>query len=386
MRDFLNYNFYRRNRRGPLIDKENSIDIYLGTFYNRILKMFKYEGLPETIPHEILEYYLLSNGSCAITEVDGNLYAFIGSFGGEPDVYYRPTRYIIANPGLRFDKDIQFRNLDGTDTKNMVFMRNDYLWMGLDPIIKKYAYLLSENTITMNIADIMLRIVALLSAQDDKTKEAGENYLKNITEGKLGVISENRIFDGIKLQSPPSNNGSYLTQFIELQQYYLGSLYQEIGLSSQFNMKREAINESEATMNDDTLLPLIESMIQCRKEDIEKINRLYGTEISISFDSSWLENEIERRLNLQILESQVSILTSNNEGGENNEQSNNIDDSDNEDNFESDGRESQSESGDDSGEQTGDASEDSGNIQVDSGDTNINIEISVDGDEEDDRD
>ena len=60
--------------------------------------MFTYKNLPDTIPEEMLELYLLSAGTCFIAKYNGSIYAFQGSFGGEPDAYYRPTLYTVANP------------------------------------------------------------------------------------------------------------------------------------------------------------------------------------------------------------------------------------------------------------------------------------------------
>lgn len=291
------YNFYHFFARGQseeyVLNKERSIDIYKGYMINRLLKMFKYDNLPETIPQYMLEYYLLSNGSCVIAKKDDNLYAFMGSFGGEPDVYYRPTQYIVANPGLRFDKTFPLWTTTGYPSKECVFMRNDLLWMGLNPLMSRYAYLLAENTITMRTANIMLRVVAMLTAPDDKTRIAGEAYLKDLEKGKLGVIAENRFFDGIKLQSPPSNNGSYLTQFIELHQYYLASFYNEVGLSSNYNMKRSALRDEEIEASEEVLAPLVESMYTCRMEDVSRLNDLFGLNISVQFDSAWLKNFLQ---------------------------------------------------------------------------------------------
>ena len=58
------------DRSNVITDKNRCAETYAGYFYTRLLKMFKYEGLPETISQDVLEYYLLSNGSCFITEVE----------------------------------------------------------------------------------------------------------------------------------------------------------------------------------------------------------------------------------------------------------------------------------------------------------------------------
>ena len=275
-------------------DKRLSARSYINYMLIRLQKMFKYDNLPTTIPREMLECFLLQNGSCFITEVNGNLYAFQGTMGGEPDPYYRPTLYIVANPALKFNKSLDLWN-DG------VLMRNDSLWLGLFPLMARYASLMSENILTIRSADILLRILALLTAPDDATRTAAEMYLRKLEKGELGVIGENRFFEGVKMQSPPSNNGSYLTQFIELQQYFKASFYNEIGLNANYNMKREAIMKGESSLNEDSLLPLCDEMLRCRKEDVERVNAKYNTDISVDFDSSWAQNFEEIKLELESL-------------------------------------------------------------------------------------
>ena len=290
---------------GPLeyvTDKERSCRTYINYMNIRLQKMFHYEGLPDSLPKEMLEYYLLNNGTCYIVKENDKLYAVIGSFGGPPDPYYRPTLYVVANPGLRLSKTYNLQE-DG------VLMRNDTLWVGLYPLMGRYASLMAENLLTLRTADVMLRVMAMLTAPDDKTKIAAEEYLKNLEKGKLGVIGENRFFDeGVKMQTPPSNNGSYLTQFIELHQYLTGTFYNEIGINANFNMKRESIGDGESSLNEDSLLPLCDQMLLCRKEDVDKINKKFGTNITVEFDSAWANNVKEMALELEKLKNEASQL------------------------------------------------------------------------------
>lgn len=315
-------------------DKRLSAKSYMRYMLLRLMKMFKYENLPDSIPHEMLEYYLLMNGSCFITKVDSQLYAFVGGQGGEPDVYYRPTRYTVANPALDYtafakingDAEGNSDSLQFTVGHEGVLVRNDHIWLGMAPLMSRYAAMLSENLLTIRTADIMLRVTAMISAPDDKTRIAGEMYIKKLEKGELSVIGESPVFDGIKLQSPPSNNGSYLTQFIELQQYLKGSFYNEIGLNANFNMKREAIGEGESSLNEDSLLPLCDDMLQCRKEDMEKVSELFelNPPITVDFDSAWEKNVKQMDAELEKLENEASSsqLDEGEEGGDSNEESN----------------------------------------------------------------
>ena len=294
-------------------DKKSSAVAYYRYLLARMLRMFQYKNLPDTIPHEVLDRYLFEYGIACITKVNDKLFVFSGNLGGPQDVYYRPTEFIISNPHLKVGGDIftanvqVFDNLgqpieaDNGSNSTGVLIRNDSEWIGLHPLLARYAFLLSENTLTLRTADVMLRIIALLSAKTDDEKRSAEEYLKAIENGKLAVIGESAFHEGVNMQSPPSNNGSYLTQFIEYQQYLKGSFFNEIGLSANYNMKREAIGKGESTLDEDALLPLCDNMLKTRKEDIARINKMYGTEIEVEFSSSWLMKRIEDLASLKEL-------------------------------------------------------------------------------------
>ena len=293
-------------------DKKQSANAYYRYFLARVTRMFEYKNLPDTIPHQILDRYLFNNGVALITKVRDKLYCFYGNAGGPQDVYYRPCQFIVANPHIIGDNGEQFSaNITIFENERYpelgqptgVLMRNDTEWLGLAPMLSRYSYLMAENTLTLRTADVMLRIVALLTAPSDKERLAALEYLKAIENGNLSVIGESAFFDGVKLQSPPSNNGSYLTQFIEYQQYLKGSFYNEIGLSANYNMKREAIGKGESTLDEDALLPLCDDMLLCRRQDLEKVNEMFGTNIEVSFSSAWLENQIETMSSLTSMSS-----------------------------------------------------------------------------------
>ena len=302
---YFNTNLFSEKRVLEYVtDKSKSSYSIMNYMLARLQKMFKYKNLPTSIPKQYLENYLLINGKCVIGKDlmhpdDPNIYAFVGGQGGRPDVYYRPTMYVVANPALQASMYYYISDCDPEHEPNAVLVRNDTMWQGLYPMMARYASLISENLLTIRTADVMLRVLALITAPDDASRLAADQFLKDITDGHLASIAENRFLDGIRMQNPPSNNGSYLTQFIELHQYLVGSFYNEIGLNANYNMKREALSESETGLNDDSLMPLCEDMLRCRREDIAKVNSMFGTSIEVDFDSSWLENEIERLLNIK---------------------------------------------------------------------------------------
>ena len=270
-------------------DKTKVFENYCKYTFTRTQSMFTYEGLPDTIPVQWLESYLQRNGSCCIAEHDGKLYALLGNAGGELDEYYQPTLYTVANPALNLSKTFKI----GEDC---VYCKNDYDAIGLVPLVSRYCGLMTENLLTVRISDINMRMMNLLSAPDDNTLQSTKQYLKDLENGRLGVVGETPFFEGLKLQSKGVGNGDYMIQFIELQQYLKGSMYNELGINANFNMKREALSGQEVALNDDALMPLIDDMLKQRRAMCDELNEMFGLNVSVDYGSTWHSNVVEKQL------------------------------------------------------------------------------------------
>ena len=260
-------------------DKEIAVRNYIAYMLDRTQRIFEYKGLPDTVPQRMLEFLLQVNGYACFGECNGELYAFYGGLGGEPDAYYRPTLCVVANPYLKFNKTFKI-------DEDCVIMRNDSLLYGLLPLFSRYATAMAENDISFRLSSVNTRIEFLLSAPDDSTKAAAEKFLKDIEEGKQGVIASNEFLEGIKAQEVGRSMRTF-TDLIEYQQYLKASWFNEIGLNANYNMKREKLSTTESQMNNDALLPLVEDMLEQRRLALEKINEMFGTDISVDFASSW---------------------------------------------------------------------------------------------------
>lgn len=301
-----------------VLDKTRSVREFATYFLMRVMKMFKWENLPEEIPEDCLNKMLLTEGYLWFTKWKGRTlngkerdqyYVFRGKLADVIDAYYRPTSLLVSNPGANCYEMFSLDKQKGGTYygEKGVILRNDTLYHGLMPMINRYAFLLAENVLTMHSADVFLRIIALISAQDDKTVVSANEFIRGIEQGKMSAVAEGKFFEGVKMQSPPSNNGSYLTQFIEYQQYFLGSFFNEIGLNANFNMKRESIAKSESSLNEDSMLPICQNMLKCRQEDVKVINEKFNLDIKVSFDSAWLQNALEIVMELETLKNQSGM-------------------------------------------------------------------------------
>ena len=260
-------------------EKEVSLKDYVLYMLMRTQRIFKYTGLPDTIPQRMLEYQLQTHGFACVTKVGEDLYAFYGGLGGEPDAYYQPTICVVANPALKFNKTLEI-------DKDCVIIRGDSYLRGLLPMFRRYASAMVENDLSFRMATINTRIQAWVTAPDDETKAAGDKFIEDIEGGKLGVIASNEFLDGLKTQ-PVQGSMRTFTDLIEYQQYLKASWYNEIGLNANYNMKREKLSTTESQMNNDALLPLVDDMLEQRRIGVEAVNAMFGTNITVEFDSSW---------------------------------------------------------------------------------------------------
>lgn len=261
-------------------DKKQNVLDYIQYMLMRTRQMFKYDGLPESIPENILESYLQLGGVAVITEVNDALYVFQGGWGGEPDAYYRPTKFVVANPYLKFNKTL-------TIGEDCVLIYNDSQWAGLKSLFLRYATALVENDLTINMADIMARVTALLAAGDDRSMESAKKFLEDIIAGKPGIIGNNAVLDSIKTLPFTEAARNSMTDLIELHQYLKAGWFNELGLKANYNMKREAINSDEAQLGTDSLLPLADDMLHSRQAWCKAVNAMYGTNITVDYHSSW---------------------------------------------------------------------------------------------------
>ena len=267
------------------------IEYYIKDTLIRTQKMFKYNNLPKTIPKEQLELLLQRNGYAVITKVNGELYAFYGGLGGEPNEYYLPTIATVANPALKFSKSMEI-------DKECVVIKNDVMFMGLMPLIQSTSYLLAQADISFKYALINGRMKAIVTAPNDETKASLDEMFKQIEKGSsLKVVVDDDLMNELKVSPYGSNDNGI--DIIELKQYIIGSFYQKLGIQSNFNMKREALNSAESALNDDILYPLIDEMLEERQKGVEKINKLYGTNISVELSSVWkqLRDQEEQAVN-----------------------------------------------------------------------------------------
>ena len=285
-------------------NKEKCVTSYVEYMLARTRRMFKYTGLPDTIPDVFLERYLQRNGECIIAEHNGQLYAFCGGLGGVYNEYYFPTKYIVANPYLNFSKEYTI----GIDC---VLIRNDTEMQGLLPMCSKYASLLVENDLTMRIADINRRIPAIAKVHSDNQKQGFDLLMKRVEDGDLNMSIQDNWEDMFTTLPFVDSSTTHITEYIEFTQYIKAQWFNELGIRMSHNMKREALSASEIASGDDMIRSLPEDMLECRKEALDKVNEMFGTKISVEYNSVWSYLFNEKELQIDAMEAEIESTEDN---------------------------------------------------------------------------
>lgn len=282
---------YKESYNKKLLDniknKEKTISHLTELDLIKTNSIFNYTGLPDTINKHELEKILQINGYGIITEVNNELIALWGTEAPPYNIYYEPTKVIVANPWGDINKTF-------TIDDDCILIKNDCYKMGLLPILTRYNTLLCETDITLLCALINMRTMNIIKANDDNEKKVADEFLNKLIAGDLSALlsSKYNMSDNYIETLPYSNTSTnYITQLIEIEQYIRGTKLNEIGLQSNYNMKRERLSSSETTLNEDSLKPLIDDMLEQREIALENVNRKYGTNIKVNKNSAWDKKE-----------------------------------------------------------------------------------------------
>ena len=299
----------------PFEDKTIIIRSYIGYMVRRVSQMFEWKGLPETIPQRELERLLQLNGFAVIDNVpnpkrgESGLYAFYAGLGGMANAYQKPTIANINNPYLNFVHTGAELN------KDVALVLNDMNYEGLYDMYAKYANLLAEIDVTMRVLSVNSRAPFVLYAENDDMKLTLDGYIKDLEAGKISYVIGKRL-KNLQEKLPPSietkpyssqSAGELIKSLIELKQYVKASWFNELGIQDAFNMKREALSTEEINLTDDTLMPLIDEMLNMRQLSAEIINKIFGTQISVDFSSVWKERREENELLKEKMEAEAEI-------------------------------------------------------------------------------
>lgn len=266
---------FERIANYSILNKDNALQKHVLYMLDKLESLIDVKGLPLTIPKRIFVRYLLINGFVVIAEHEDNLFAFYAGLGGVPDVNYDYTEAVVSNPALKLTKTFKI-------DEDCVLIRNDSSMLGVIPILEKFGTLDTEVMITFRLMAINNRISALINADDDAGYASAKQFLKDVEDGKLGVIQSGGFFDGVTTNDFANRAGD-IKDMIELKSFLDAKEWEEFGININGNAKREYVSDTEMDIGQPATLPFISNMLEQWREGIAKVNAMFGTEIEVDF-------------------------------------------------------------------------------------------------------
>ena len=285
---------------------KNKINSYISDYlFNNALSIFKYEGLPDNVKAVDLEKNLLRFGKILFTKWNNEFYIFSYSDTGKQNYLGEYTNYQVNNPY------IQCNEIFTNDNAVRIFNTDTH-----EPLINlmgMYSELLTESYLTLNMADINTRIPFFISARDNATKASAEIFVRQIQDGKQGVIAEQPLFDSLNIN--PLTDHENIPQIVELNKFFYSDYFQKIGLTNLYNNVHDRISATETEFTATSIYPYVDNMKRNRDIAVEKINAMFGLSVTVEFSSSW-DYRIKNGKNLT--EEDFKDENSNSETSENN--------------------------------------------------------------------
>lgn len=261
-------------------DVEQNYNFYFNWLLGKLHEIFVWENLPQGVDETFMNQELFLNGYCCFFAQDGNIYGLNAGLGGAPNEYYEPTEAIIANPvlgskNLKIDDECVIMWNTKEDKDSICGTK------GLYPLIHQTATLLADNIVSINCAQINTRVQALVVADSTPQKNSAELVMKELYSGKPYKVLEDTMIDKIKVNPITANPAANISELVELHQYIIANFYNNIGIKTNYQMKKERMITDEINSLNDFLAVSLDAMLSSRQEAVEKINEMFGTNISV---------------------------------------------------------------------------------------------------------
>lgn len=251
----------------------NTFNDYFNRLFELAINMFKWENLPETVDERFLELALCEKGYCLYFNDDimGNL-ALTCMIGGELDVYRIPTRRTAyAVNGYQAART----------NKDSVLIFNNYLHTPTMQTISLYAERITaiERAIDVNV-NAQKTPIAILT--DEKQKRTVEEIYRKY-EGNAPVVIGAKNLDLGSIKALTTGAPYVADKLNILKRQIWNEALTFFGIENANTEKRERLVSDEITSNLGGVQAQRYVMLNAREQAADKINRMFGTNISVKF-------------------------------------------------------------------------------------------------------
>ena len=254
-------------------DNTFTYSMYYDRIVNLAISRFEYKNLPETVNQRYMELALLGDGMCVYFDdpVIGNLClrTMIDGRLGLYDIPFRRVAY--SNNGYR-------RNLDAN---NSILIYNDYLHRPSMYNIAYYAHELANFDRIMDVNVNAQKTPILITASERDRFSMQQLYMQY--DGNNPYIFGSKSFDPNQFKVFKTDAPFISPELYQLKTDVWNEMLTWLGISNVSINKKERLITDEVNRSQGGTVASRFSALESRKDAIEKINKMFGTKIEVSF-------------------------------------------------------------------------------------------------------
>ena len=258
-------------------------DYWFFKLLNYCLGIYKYTGLPKSLPAREVLMNLILTGHAVIFQ-NGTELVTTRTQLFDFDLYYRPTKATFGNvvmksKTLNLGKDSEVVYLNRIQGN---VLNNQMVDSGLKTFIARYARQLADIESTINIYAVNIRNTSFPVASDEPTRKQVENFYNQMVLGKRSVITDNIVLDTFRnVDIAPIRSGDRLNDLLTARDKVLANFMQDIGIKYRQDNKKAQMTEDEIETDEQLLVINVQDMLEVQKEGFERVNNMFGTNIDV---------------------------------------------------------------------------------------------------------
>ena len=237
----------------------------------KIFELFSFT-VPEEWDLDYFRQHLFLDGYVGVTDTALGVLALKCAASGY-NVFERPTKLIFANPVLgNFDRII------GTDCE---VIRLQYNWLGIMPILDKYAYLLAmcDSAVSVNLMNSKVAFIA--TAEGKAAAETIKTAYQQISEGNPFVCMSKDSVDSISWELLNVKNTFIGNDVSLLKQTIWNEFLTEIGIPNFNRDKRERMITDEVNANNAETAFSMSHWLEEIRAGMNRANTMFGLDLRV---------------------------------------------------------------------------------------------------------
>lgn len=250
-----------------------------------VLRTFVIDDVPDVINYNFMMLQLLLGGRICFFRRKGEiLTALNANSASEPDLYYLPRKVLVVSPYLTGEyiltpgEDCEVVYCTSLDQYRYM----DYTIGGIKPLLMYTADLLADTIVSISVALKNIRLNNVLAADDQNVVDSIRAAVQKMYDGEPYIVVQSTLVS--TLQSFPVRQNvqtNELLQLIELYQYIWARFYEQIGIKTHDNMKKERLITAEVDEGADMAIFNIDDLKQSISEGLDRVNAMFGTSMQL---------------------------------------------------------------------------------------------------------